>query len=98
MLLSSRISASFKRAVASPNRQRARPIPGDDDAVVRARWDELRTQWLATVERLASEYLGGTARVQPAPDVCRLCALTVLCRRLETAAEGASEESGGADE
>jgi ATP-dependent helicase/nuclease subunit B len=71
---------------------------GEDEIVTRARWEQLRTEWLATVERLASEYLAGTARVQPAPDVCRLCPLTILCRRLETTPDAAREETGGADE
>jgi ATP-dependent helicase/nuclease subunit B len=71
---------------------------GEEESVTRARWEQMRTEWLATVERLAGEYLAGTARVQPAPDVCRLCPLTVLCRRLETAPDAAREEAGGADE
>jgi ATP-dependent helicase/nuclease subunit B len=55
----------------------------DDPEVVRARWEALRRQWLGIVERLADDYLAGVARVEPAPDVCRLCPLTILCRRLE---------------
>jgi hypothetical protein len=43
--------------------------------------------WLASPTRIAAAYLAGEAPVQPASDVCRHCHLTVLCRRVELAAD-----------
>ena len=49
-------------------------------------------RWLTGLHRLGAEYIAGHAPVQPAPDVCRLCHLTTLCRRVELAAASVGRE------
>jgi ATP-dependent helicase/nuclease subunit B len=51
-----------------------------------ANWRAELEHWLQRLDRLAAAYLAGEAPVQPAPDVCRNCHLTVLCRRVDLAA------------
>ncbi|HET9472650.1 MAG TPA: PD-(D/E)XK nuclease family protein, partial [Steroidobacteraceae bacterium] len=51
-----------------------------------ATWRAELESWLQSLDHLAAAYLAGAAPVQPAPDVCRNCHLTVLCRRMELAA------------
>src|SRR5262249_52264956 len=53
--------------------------PEDIDAA----WHAQLEEWLQSLRLLAARYLAGDAPVQPAPDVCRNCHLTVLCRRVE---------------
>jgi hypothetical protein len=43
---------------------------------------------------LAASYISGNALVQPAPDVCRVCHLTSVCRRLELAAVDVANGDG----
>jgi ATP-dependent helicase/nuclease subunit B len=52
-----------------------------------AAWRAQTAEWVQLVRQLAAEYIAGRATVEPAPDVCRLCALTTLCRRVELADE-----------
>jgi hypothetical protein len=58
-------------------------VPAEELA---ATWRAELESWLQKLDRLAAAYLAGEAPVQPAPDVCRNCHLTVLCRRVELAA------------
>jgi hypothetical protein len=53
---------------------------------IAAAWEAETARWLHGVQMLAAAYLAGEAPVQPAPDVCRNCHLTILCRRVELAA------------
>jgi len=69
-------------------------VPADQ---IEATWRAETERWLHGLHALAAAYLAGQAPVQPAPDVCRNCHLTVLCRRVELAAvslerEGAANE------
>jgi hypothetical protein len=57
-------------------------VPPDEIA---AAWQSQIERWLRGVQQLAAAYLAGEAPVQPAPDVCRNCHLTTLCRRVELA-------------
>ncbi len=50
-----------------------------------AAWTAQLEEWLRGLARIATEYISGSAPVEPAPDVCRNCHLTVLCRRVELA-------------
>ncbi|MEJ0084049.1 MAG: PD-(D/E)XK nuclease family protein [Pseudomonadota bacterium] len=50
-----------------------------------AAWRAQTAEWVQLVRELAAEYLAGRATVEAAPDVCRVCALTTLCRRVELA-------------
>jgi ATP-dependent helicase/nuclease subunit B len=50
-----------------------------------AAWHADTSRWIEALQALASDYLAGRAPVEPAADVCRNCALTLLCRRLELA-------------
>jgi ATP-dependent helicase/nuclease subunit B len=50
-----------------------------------AAWRAQTAEWIQLVRELAAEYIAGRATVEPAPDVCRHCALTTLCRRVELA-------------
>lgn len=74
-------------------------LPGMDPAKVPAdqiqeAWQGEYEQWLAGLAHVATDYLAGLAPVQPAPDVCRNCHLTVLCRRVELEAVTDEPESG----
>jgi RecB family exonuclease len=57
-------------------------VPAAD---IDAAWEAELEQWLLGLARIASDYIAGHAPVHPAADVCRLCHLTVLCRRVELA-------------
>ena len=57
-------------------------VPADR---IDAEWHAAVEGWIASLTRIAEAYLAGDAPVQPAPDVCRHCHLTVLCRRVELA-------------
>jgi len=50
-----------------------------------AAWQAQTAEWVQLVRQLAAQYIAGGATVEPAPDVCRHCALTTLCRRVELA-------------
>ena len=54
-------------------------------AQIDAAWHADLEGWLGALHGVAQRYLHGEAPVQPAPDVCRNCHLTVLCRRVELA-------------
>jgi ATP-dependent helicase/nuclease subunit B len=64
-------------------------IPADQ---IDAAWQADVAQWIGALHGIASDYLAGHAPVEPAPDVCRNCDLTILCRRLEL--EEMPDESG----
>jgi hypothetical protein len=66
------------RAVAEAGHQ----VPAD---VSEAIWQSGLDEWLGALRDIAQRYLGGDATVQPSPDACRNCHLTVLCRRVELA-------------
>lgn len=67
-------------------------IPAEE---IDAAWHAELEQWLLGLARIATDYIAGHAPVQPAADVCRLCHLTVLCRRVElSGAELTGAESG----
>jgi RecB family exonuclease len=53
---------------------------------IESTWQSEVERWLTGLHRLGGEYIAGHAPVQPAADVCRLCPLTTLCRRMELAA------------
>jgi hypothetical protein len=55
-------------------------------------WQAEYEQWLAGLAHVATDYIAGFAPVQPAPDVCRNCHLTVLCRRVELEAVDAMDD------
>jgi len=58
-------------------------VPAEE---IEAAWQAETGRWIHGLQMIASDYLSGRAPVQPAPDVCRNCHLTVLCRRVELAA------------
>jgi probable DNA repair protein len=78
-----------------------RGMPGMDPNKVPAEeidaaWQAELGRWLLGLARLATDYIAGHAPVQPAPDVCRNCHLTILCRRVEL--QSAELEARGDDE
>jgi len=70
----------------------ANKVPADQ---IDAAWHGDVERWLDALRRVAAAYLAGEAPVQPAPDACRHCHLTVLCRRVELAAAEVAEEVDG---
>jgi ATP-dependent helicase/nuclease subunit B len=66
-------------------------VPADEIA---AAWESDTARWLHGLQRLAAAYISGDAPVQPAPDVCRNCHLTTLCRRVELASIDDAGEEG----
>ena len=59
---------------------------------IAAAWEAETARWLHGLQMLAAAYIAGDASVQPAPDVCRHCHLTILCRRVELAAGTVGED------
>ena len=55
-------------------------------------WEAETSRWLHGLQMVAAAYIAGDAPVQPAPDVCRNCHLTILCRRVELANAAVEEE------
>ena len=70
----------------------ANKVPPDQ---IDAAWHGDVERWLDALRRVAASYLAGEAPVQPSPDACRHCHLTVLCRRVELAATDVGEEVDG---
>jgi probable DNA repair protein len=95
------ISLASDRAKFTGRSARQRLLPGIKGlaaekipaAEIDAAWQADLARWIDAVQGIASDYLAGRAPVEPAPDVCRTCDLTILCRRLELA-----ETSNGAGE
>ena len=58
-------------------------VPAEE---IDAAWLREISRWSGTAESLAAAYIAGHAPVQPTPDNCRNCHLTILCRRVELAA------------
>ncbi|MGH8226890.1 MAG: PD-(D/E)XK nuclease family protein [Steroidobacteraceae bacterium] len=54
----------------------AREEGGDASAA----WQAQTGRWRAALERLAQDFRGGSAAVDPAPGACRYCHLQTLCR------------------
>jgi ATP-dependent helicase/nuclease subunit B len=63
------------RAVSAPG------ADGDTDA-----WTLRRREWLACVEKLATDFLGGRAVVDPMPNACDFCPVIGVCRIADRAA------------
>lgn len=88
------VSLSRGRARFMGKASRARLLPGVNGPSpakvpaeeIEAAWRGELRGWVSALERVAAAYLSGIAPAQPAPDVCRNCHLTVLCRRVELAA------------
>ncbi len=55
---------------------------------------EQRRQWAEIVERLATEFREGAARVDPLPKACDFCGLKALCRVGEEAAHDGADDAG----
>ena len=66
-------------------------IPADK---IDAAWHAELDAWAGSLRDIARRYIAGDAPVQPAADVCRHCHLTVLCRRVELAADIHEENLG----
>jgi ATP-dependent helicase/nuclease subunit B len=68
-------------------------VPADE---IEHAWQSDVQRWVHGLQLLAADYLAGRAPVEPSPDVCRRCHLTILCRRVELAElpdeEGAPHE------
>lgn len=58
-------------------------------------WELRRGEWIACVERLASEFLAGRAVVDPMPGACDYCEIKGICR---IADRGADAPEAAADE
>ena len=58
---------------------RVKAIPAVTGAAA-ADWRAQQEAWVALIERLIRAFLGGDARVDPAPGACDYCHLTDLCR------------------
>lgn len=48
-------------------------------------WDAMLAHWQNSLQKLAREFAGGDARVEPQPGACKHCSLQTLCR-IETPA------------
>jgi len=78
--------ASMPRLLPGVNGVRGQNPAKVPPAQIEAVWRSELESWLQGLHHVAAAYLDGNAAVQPAPDVCRNCHLTVLCRRLELSA------------
>ncbi len=57
-------------------------------------WQDLLAEWKAVAARLASEFAGGLASVDPVDGACKHCALASLCRIDEPSLVPAEGEAG----
>lgn len=76
-----------------------KPPGGKDHPAPEQRWDETLQTWRTTLERIASGFLAGDARVAPKNlQACATCDLHTLCRIHERTAEDDSTGEGDADD
>jgi ATP-dependent helicase/DNAse subunit B len=61
-------------------------------------WEALLHHWRFTLTRLAEQYVSGDARVDPLPQECATCHLSVLCRINEKTADNPVVEAANDDE
>ncbi len=62
-------------------------------------WDRQRREWLACVERLATDFVAGIATVDPLPRACDYCQVASVCRIADrTAAVADTDEAADAGE
>ncbi len=66
-----------------------------DPGTAASAWREQIERWQASIERLARDFLGGIAAVDPIPGTCRACHLHTLCRVSEVRPQ--SEPPNGDD-
>ncbi len=59
-------------------------------------WPTRRAQWIALVERLATDFVAGRAVVDPKPGACDYCHVASFCRISDRAAASADEPMSGA--
>jgi ATP-dependent helicase/nuclease subunit B len=69
--------------IGGPSGMSSSKIPPEE---LESAWQLEIGGWLSGLHTIAADYIRGSAPVQPSSDVCRNCHLTVLCRRLELAA------------
>jgi len=93
--MDARMIAAYDRPVprytSYPTAAQFGPSVGPAD---HAAWLADLDAWVGSLRDIARRYIEGDAPAQPAPDVCRHCHLTVLCRRVELA-ENPLEEFPG---
>ncbi|HTE40560.1 MAG TPA: PD-(D/E)XK nuclease family protein, partial [Steroidobacteraceae bacterium] len=70
-----------------------KPLSGKQLTAEFGDWQGLLKHWDSVVTRLANEYAGGEARVDPLPNACRHCHLSTFCRIHELTLLESEEES-----
>jgi hypothetical protein len=63
--------------------------PGGDEAG--NPWEFRTREWLARIEKLASDFLEGRASVDPKPGACDYCQVVCVCRIADRGLEVAAE-------
>jgi RecB family exonuclease len=51
-----------------------------DEASATQRWEEQKIRWRGTIERLAADFVAGSATIDPMRNACRICHLHAFCR------------------
>ena len=76
---------------------KVREVQGEGEGDI---WRSRTQEWLACLERLASEFVSGYAAVDPKPLACLFCPMDSLCRIAESPLpiDDALIESGVLDE
>jgi probable DNA repair protein len=73
---------------------KVRPVepPGGEDRS--KAWAIRQDEWLARVEQLVSDFIGGRAQVDPRPKACQYCHVVSVCRIADTGADAVERNIG----
>lgn len=71
-----------------PQRLPRLPALSEDESAAAGAWQDQIRRWRALLERLAGDFLAGSAAVDPIESACRICHLHTFCRIGEIRASG----------
>ncbi|HTV52946.1 MAG TPA: PD-(D/E)XK nuclease family protein, partial [Steroidobacteraceae bacterium] len=92
---------SYQGAADLPSRlpklsqSRARAPEGAEPSDETGAWLRQTARWRTSITRLARDFIGGAAPVDPLPQACRLCHLHAVCRIGDLRPSGDTQEEPG---
>jgi RecB family exonuclease len=81
-----------------PHRLPRLPALCEEESTAAAAWQDQIRRWEALLQRLAEDFLSGSATVDPAESACRICHLHTFCRIGEIRAASGGEPRADAPE